>query len=86
MITGAMSPCTEAGTLAQLLAEALATCALTQLIRLGFALPDGQLGDGHVDAVRCAPTFRHAGGGEDSTGRRVNWRGVSVFHSTPLVA
>ena len=33
MITGAMSPCTEAGTLAQLLAEALATCALTQLIR-----------------------------------------------------
>ncbi len=35
MITGAMSPCTEAGTLAQLLAEALASCALTQLIRAG---------------------------------------------------
>jgi trimethylamine--corrinoid protein Co-methyltransferase len=35
IVTGAMSPSTEAGTLAQGLAEALAVCALTQLIRPG---------------------------------------------------
>ena len=34
-LAGAMSPCTVAGTLAQLLAEALATMALVQLINLG---------------------------------------------------
>lgn len=34
-VAGAMSPCTVAGTLAQILAEALAVCALTQLVRPG---------------------------------------------------
>jgi trimethylamine--corrinoid protein Co-methyltransferase len=35
MVAGAMSPCTPAGTLAQFLAEGLALCALTQLVRKG---------------------------------------------------
>ncbi|MYB34362.1 MAG: trimethylamine methyltransferase family protein [Gammaproteobacteria bacterium] len=34
-VAGAMSPCTVAGTLSQILAEALAVCALTQLVRPG---------------------------------------------------
>ena len=69
MITGAMSPCTEAGTLAQLLAEALASCALTQLIRPGYALPDGQFRHRDVDAVGRAD-LRHAGSRKNGARRR----------------
>lgn len=56
MITGAMSPCTEAGTLAQLLAEALATCALTQLIRPGAPCLMGSFATA-MSMRSGAPTF-----------------------------
>lgn len=56
MITGAMSPCTEAGTLAQLLAEALATCALTQLIRPGAPCLMGSFASS-MSMQSGAPTF-----------------------------
>jgi len=56
MITGAMSPCTEAGTLAQLLAEALATCALTQLIRPGAPCLMGSFATA-MSMQSGAPTF-----------------------------
>jgi trimethylamine--corrinoid protein Co-methyltransferase len=56
MITGAMSPCTEAGTLAQLLAEALATCALTQLIRPGTPCLMGSFATA-MSMKSGAPTF-----------------------------
>jgi len=56
MITGAMSPCTEAGTLAQLLAEALATCALTQLIRPGAPCLMGSFATA-LSIQSGAPTF-----------------------------
>jgi len=56
MITGAMSPCTEAGTLAQLLAEALATCALTQLIRPGTPCLMGSFATA-MSMQSGAPTF-----------------------------
>ncbi len=56
MITGAMSPCTEAGTLAQLLAEALATCALTQLIRPGVPCLMGSFATA-MSMQSGAPTF-----------------------------
>jgi len=56
MITGAMSPCTEAGTLAQLLAEALATCALTQLIRPGTPCLMGSFATA-MSMRSGAPTF-----------------------------
>ncbi|MEM7562569.1 MAG: trimethylamine methyltransferase family protein [Pseudomonadota bacterium] len=56
MITGAMSPCTEAGTLAQLLAEALATCALTQLIRAGTPCLMGSFATA-MSMQSGAPTF-----------------------------
>lgn len=56
ILAGAMSPCTVAGTLAQALAEVLAACALTQLIRPGapclmgtFATP--------ISMQSGAPTF-----------------------------
>jgi len=56
MITGAMSPCTEAGTLAQLLAEALATCCLTQLIRPGTPCLMGSFAT-PMSMQSGAPTF-----------------------------
>lgn len=56
MITGAMSPCTEAGTLAQLLAEALASCALTQLIRPGAPCLMGSFATA-MSMKSGAPTF-----------------------------
>ncbi len=56
MIAGAMSPCTEAGTLAQLLAEALATCALTQLIRPGAPCLMGSFATA-MSMQSGAPTF-----------------------------
>ena len=56
MIAGAMSPCTEAGTLAQLLAEALATCALTQLIRPGTPCLMGSFATA-MSMQSGAPTF-----------------------------
>lgn len=56
MITGAMSPCTEAGTLAQLLAEALASCALTQLIRPGAPCLMGSFATA-MSMQSGAPTF-----------------------------
>ncbi|MFT5504670.1 MAG: trimethylamine--corrinoid protein Co-methyltransferase [Gammaproteobacteria bacterium] len=56
MITGAMSPCTEAGTLAQLLAEALASCALTQLIRPGAPCLMGSFAT-PMSMQSGAPTF-----------------------------
>jgi len=56
MITGAMSPCTEAGTLAQLLAEALASCALTQLIRPGTPCLMGSFATA-MSMQSGAPTF-----------------------------
>jgi trimethylamine--corrinoid protein Co-methyltransferase len=56
MITGAMSPCTEAGTLAQLLAEALACCALTQLIRPGTPCLMGSFATA-MSMQSGAPTF-----------------------------
>ncbi|MCP4335877.1 MAG: hypothetical protein GY785_24795 [Gammaproteobacteria bacterium] len=51
-----MSPCTEAGTLAQLLAEALATCALTQLIRPGTPCLMGSFATA-MSMQSGAPTF-----------------------------
>jgi len=56
MITGAMSPCTEAGTLTQLLAEALASCALTQLIRPGAPCLMGSFATA-MSMQSGAPTF-----------------------------
>ncbi|MFT5505831.1 MAG: trimethylamine--corrinoid protein Co-methyltransferase [Gammaproteobacteria bacterium] len=56
MITGAMSPCTVAGTLAQLLAEALASCALTQLIRPGTPCLMGSFAT-PMSMQSGAPTF-----------------------------
>jgi len=56
MITGAMSPCTEAGTLAQLLAEALACCALTPLIRPGTPCLMGSFATA-MSRQSGAPTF-----------------------------
>ncbi len=56
MISGAMSPCTEAGTLAQLLAEALASCALTQLIRPGAPCLMGSFATA-MSMRSGAPTF-----------------------------
>ncbi|MDJ0776677.1 MAG: trimethylamine methyltransferase family protein [Gammaproteobacteria bacterium] len=56
MVTGAMSPCTEAGTLAQLLAEALASCALTQLIRPGAPCLMGSFATA-MSMQSGAPTF-----------------------------
>jgi len=56
MITGAMSPCTEGGTLAQLLAETLASCALTQLIRPGAPCLMGSFATA-MSMQSGAPTF-----------------------------
>jgi trimethylamine--corrinoid protein Co-methyltransferase len=56
MLTGAMSPCTEAGTLAQFLAEALPICALTQLIRPGAPCLIGIFATA-ISMQSGAPTF-----------------------------
>lgn len=55
-LAGAMSPCTEAGTLAQVLAEALATLALTQLINPGAPCLFGCFATG-ISMQSGAPTF-----------------------------
>ena len=55
-LAGAMSPCTVAGTLAQVLAEALAVTALTQLIRPGAPCLMGSFATG-ISMQSGAPTF-----------------------------
>jgi len=55
-LAGAMSPCTVAGTLAQVLAEALAVCALTQLIRPGSPCLMGSFATA-ISMQSGAPTF-----------------------------
>ena len=62
-LAGAMSPCTEAGTLAQLLAEALAVCALTQLIRPGTPCLMGSFATA-ISMQSGAPTFGNPEGGK----------------------
>lgn len=56
VLAGAMSPCTVAGTLAQVLAEALAVCALTQLIRPGAPCLMGSFATA-MSMRSGAPTF-----------------------------
>ena len=56
MLAGAMSPCTVAGTLAQVLAETLATCALTQLVRPGSPCLMGSFATS-ISMQSGAPTF-----------------------------
>ena len=55
-LAGAMSPCTVAGTLAQVLAEALAVCALTQLVRPGAPCLMGSFATA-ISMQSGAPTF-----------------------------
>lgn len=55
-LAGAMSPCTVAGTLAQVLAEALAVTALTQLIRPGAPCLMGSFATA-ISMQSGAPTF-----------------------------
>jgi trimethylamine--corrinoid protein Co-methyltransferase len=55
-LAGAMSPCTVAGTLAQVLAEALAVCALTQLVRAGAPCLMGSFATA-ISMQSGAPTF-----------------------------
>ena len=62
-LAGAMSPCTEAGTLAQLLAEAQAVCALTQLIRPGTPCLMGSFATA-ISMQSGAPTFGNPEGGK----------------------
>lgn len=56
VLTGAMSPCTVAGTLAQVLAEALATLTLVQLIRPGAPCLMGSFAS-TMSMQTGAPTF-----------------------------
>ena len=56
VLAGAMSPCTVAGTLAQVLAEVLAVCALTQLIRPGAPCLMGSFAT-PISMQSGAPTF-----------------------------
>ena len=56
VLAGAMSPCTVAGTLAQVLAESLAVCALTQLIRPGAPCLMGSFATA-ISMQSGAPTF-----------------------------
>ena len=63
VLAGAMSPCTEAGTLAQLLAEALAVCALTQLINPGTPCLMGSFATA-ISMQSGAPTFGNPEGGK----------------------
>ncbi len=55
-LAGAMSPCTVAGTLSQVLAEALAVCALTQLVRPGAPCLMGSFATA-ISMQSGAPTF-----------------------------
>ncbi|MEM7195242.1 MAG: trimethylamine methyltransferase family protein [Pseudomonadota bacterium] len=55
-LAGAMSPCTVAGTLAQVLAEALAVTALTQLLRPGAPCLMGSFATA-ISMQSGAPTF-----------------------------
>ena len=68
-LAGAMSPCTEAGTLAQLLAEAMAVCALTQLIRAGTPCLMGSFATA-ISMQSGAPTFGNPEGGKMVSGCR----------------
>ncbi|MGB5705672.1 MAG: trimethylamine methyltransferase family protein [Arenicellales bacterium] len=56
VLAGAMSPCTVAGTLAQVLAEVMAVCALTQLIRPGAPCLMGSFATA-ISMQSGAPTF-----------------------------
>ncbi|WP_299847434.1 trimethylamine methyltransferase family protein [uncultured Roseovarius sp.] len=56
VLTGAMSPCTVAGTLAQVLAETMATMALTQLINPGAPCLMGSFAS-TMSMQSGAPTF-----------------------------
>ena len=56
ILAGAMSPVTVAGTLSQVLAEALAGCALTQLIRPGAPVVFGAFVSS-ISMQSGAPTF-----------------------------
>lgn len=56
VLTGAMSPCTVAGTLAQVLAEALATLTLVQLVRRGAPCLMGSFAS-TMSMQSGAPTF-----------------------------
>ncbi|ADZ71208.1 trimethylamine methyltransferase family protein [Polymorphum gilvum] len=56
ILAGAMSPVTVAGTLAQVLAEALAGCALTQLVRPGAPVVFGAFVSS-ISMQSGAPTF-----------------------------
>ncbi|MDH3672720.1 MAG: trimethylamine methyltransferase family protein [Gammaproteobacteria bacterium] len=55
-LAGAMSPCTEAGTLGQVLAEAMATMTLTQLVRPGAPCLMGSFATA-ISMQSGAPTF-----------------------------
>ena len=55
-LAGAMSPCTVAGTLAQVMAETLAVCALTQLFRPGAPCLMGSFATA-ISMQSGAPTF-----------------------------
>ena len=60
-LAGAMSPCTVAGTLAQVLAETLAVCALTQLVRPGAPCLMGSFATA-ISMQSGAPTFGYPEG------------------------
>ncbi len=62
-LAGAMSPCTVAGTLAQVLAESMAVCALTQLIRPGAPCLMGSFATA-ISMQSGAPTFGNPEGGK----------------------
>ncbi len=81
-LTGAMSPCTEAGTLAQALAEALAMCALTQLIRRGTPCMMGIFATA-ISMRSGAPTFGNPESGKIilATGQLARRLGVP-FHTS----
>ena len=55
-LAGAMSPCTVAGTLAQVLAETMAVCMLTQLVRRGAPCLMGSFATA-ISMQSGAPTF-----------------------------
>jgi trimethylamine---corrinoid protein Co-methyltransferase len=63
MLAGAMSPCTVAGTLAQVLAEALAGLALVQLIKPGAPCLMGSFAS-TISMQSGAPTFGTPEGGK----------------------
>lgn len=76
ILAGAMSPVTVAGTLSQVLAEALAGCALTQLVRKGAPVVFGAFVSS-ISMQSGAPTFGSPEGslllhGAAKLARRVN--------------